>query len=188
MKTLTICQPYAELILLGEKRVENRTWSTRYRGPLLIHAGKSRAWLSLPGQALVTAAGGNPDRLDFGAVVGRCVLRSIVSLTAIRRGSGLAPDYRWLSTHEHCEGPYCWVLDEVQRLERPVPWRGKGGLWDLDKLAIEMAFEGPAWLPAGPPPRRCRVCGCTDHSPCFGGHFDAVACHWIADDLCSQCR
>lgn len=45
MKALTICQPYAELIARGDKPIENRTWPTHYRGPLLIHAGKSRAWL-----------------------------------------------------------------------------------------------------------------------------------------------
>jgi len=45
MKAVTIYQPYAELIARGEKRVENRSWRTDYRGPLAIHAGCSRAWL-----------------------------------------------------------------------------------------------------------------------------------------------
>ena len=45
MKALTICQPYAEMIANHEKPIENRTWPTSYRGPLAIHAGKSRAWL-----------------------------------------------------------------------------------------------------------------------------------------------
>jgi hypothetical protein len=31
------------------------------------------------------------------------------------------------------------------------------------------------------PPRRCRVCGCTDERPCPGG------CFWVAADLCSNC-
>lgn len=52
MKALTICQPYAALICLPStdwrhKRVENRKWFTSYRGPLLIHAGKSRDWLEV---------------------------------------------------------------------------------------------------------------------------------------------
>jgi hypothetical protein len=42
-KVLTVCQPYAEMIACGHKPVENRVWWTFYRGPLLIHAGKSRA-------------------------------------------------------------------------------------------------------------------------------------------------
>ncbi|WP_317633685.1 ASCH domain-containing protein [Lysinibacillus capsici] len=41
MKALTIKQPWATLIALGEKNFETRSWQTKYRGPLAIHAGKS---------------------------------------------------------------------------------------------------------------------------------------------------
>lgn len=33
-------QPWAALIVHGVKDIENRSWSTRFRGPVLIHAGK----------------------------------------------------------------------------------------------------------------------------------------------------
>lgn len=39
-KVICIAQPFASLIISGEKRVEVRTWSTRYRGPLFIAATK----------------------------------------------------------------------------------------------------------------------------------------------------
>jgi len=39
MKALSIRQPWAQLILEG-KDVENRSWATSYRGPILIHAAK----------------------------------------------------------------------------------------------------------------------------------------------------
>ncbi len=39
MKTLSVRQPWAWLLVQGIKTVENRTWRTNYRGPLLIHAG-----------------------------------------------------------------------------------------------------------------------------------------------------
>lgn len=42
MKALTIRQPWASLIAAGVKTIETRSWSPRYRGPLLIHAGKAR--------------------------------------------------------------------------------------------------------------------------------------------------
>ena len=41
MKTLTIKQPFASLIAEGYKVYEFRTWKTKYRGDILIHAGKS---------------------------------------------------------------------------------------------------------------------------------------------------
>ena len=40
MKTITIKQPYASLIAAGIKKYEFRTWKSKYRGKLLIHAGK----------------------------------------------------------------------------------------------------------------------------------------------------
>lgn len=42
MKMLTLHQPWASLIACGVKTIETRSWSTDYRGPLAIHAGK--AW------------------------------------------------------------------------------------------------------------------------------------------------
>ena len=40
MKALSVRQPWAWAIVAGWKPIENRTWATDYRGPLLIHAGR----------------------------------------------------------------------------------------------------------------------------------------------------
>jgi len=40
MKVITIKQPFATLIAEGLKEYEFRTWKTKYRGDILIHAGK----------------------------------------------------------------------------------------------------------------------------------------------------
>lgn len=40
MKALSIRQPWAWLIVNGYKDIENRSWPTRFRGPVLIHASK----------------------------------------------------------------------------------------------------------------------------------------------------
>lgn len=40
MRILTLTQPYATLIAQCAKRIETRSWSTEYRGPLAIHAGQ----------------------------------------------------------------------------------------------------------------------------------------------------
>ncbi len=113
MKALTICQPYAELIARLEKPVENRTWPTPYRGQIAIHAGKSRAWLmdgdeELPGMA-------------FGAVV------AIADLTDCVRFEDLPLE---LQRHEHANGPWCWILSNVRRIN-PIPYRGAQGLFDI---------------------------------------------------------
>lgn len=40
MKVITVKQPWATLIAEGYKEYEFRTWKTKYRGEILIHAGK----------------------------------------------------------------------------------------------------------------------------------------------------
>lgn len=114
MKALTICQPYAELIASGEKVVENRTWPTRYRGPLLIHAGMSREWLD---EDVVDWADGD---LAFGAVVALAWLADCV-----RREDLPAR----LQMHRYANGPWCFVLDKVTRVSPPIPCRGLQRLW-----------------------------------------------------------
>jgi hypothetical protein len=38
MKAIAVRQPWAWLIIHGGKDIENRTWTTRFRGRVLIHA------------------------------------------------------------------------------------------------------------------------------------------------------
>lgn len=48
MKALTICQPYADQIVKGEKVIENRSWPAPRRlvgQRIAIHAGKSKSWM-----------------------------------------------------------------------------------------------------------------------------------------------
>ena len=129
MKALTICQPYAELIARGEKRVENRTWETKYRGQLAIHAGKSREWLK--------GYRDPPAPLDFGAVV--CLVELVECVKAanhaeletwLRGDAQREQRYAWLRCRPYVMGPYLWVLADVERLDEPIPARGKQGLWE----------------------------------------------------------
>ena len=128
MKALTICQPYAELIARGLKPIENRTWPTSYRGPLAIHAGKSREWMD-DGDLEAYPS------MVFGAVV------AIVELVDCRRVEDLPVHLRH---HQHANGPWCWVLANVRRIE-PVPARGAQGLWELPQAvdAVGLSVESP---------------------------------------------
>lgn len=40
MRAISLLQPWATLVALGAKRRETRSWPTRYRGPIAIHASK----------------------------------------------------------------------------------------------------------------------------------------------------
>lgn len=148
MKAITICQPYPFLICLPEtdfrhKRVENRTWPTSYRGPIAIHAGVSKNWLTLE-----TGDDGKPWDADyeipladmvFGAVVATAVLTHCLANTDVILGVHDA-ELPWLRRHQHASGPFCWVLADVQPLARPIPYRGALSLWEFpDQLLKEAA-------------------------------------------------
>ena len=137
MKALTVCNPYPEMILDLTKRVENRTWPTKHRGWVLLHAGKSREWMEEGDFARY-------PNLAWGAIVGRMEVVGCASLFAIRKGL-LDPHPRlfWVSGHEHVHGPWCWIIDRVQRLRTPVLCSGARGLWDVEDRLTE-AWD---WLP-----------------------------------------
>ena len=79
MKALSIRQPWAWLIVTCQKDIENRTWTARYRGPLLIHAG--RAWARIPIDDIEEQYGVciPRDKLLRGGIIGTADLVDIVT-------------------------------------------------------------------------------------------------------------
>lgn len=116
---LTVRQPWAGLIASGHKPIENRTWPTRWRGLLLIHAAAKPQWgVTVPNSLLLAATGGNCEPL--GAIV------AVAHLVDCVRYRDLDSD---LKCHPTAEGPWCWLLAGVVQLRRPISCQGKLGLW-----------------------------------------------------------
>lgn len=123
---LTISQPFASMIATGEKWVENRTWPSKYRGPLAIHAGKGSQYLDKS----------ELSRFDTGCIVAVGELVACVTRESLGRvypnqkiyvGGSLTADE--ILKHDHTEGPWCWILQDVLRFDEPIPCRGAQGLW-----------------------------------------------------------
>lgn len=74
MKAISVRQPWAWLIVNGHKDIENRSWRTKYRGQVLIHAGqKLDMYDYLVAQTIATKLGITlpfPDDLQRGGIVG----------------------------------------------------------------------------------------------------------------------
>lgn len=66
MKVLTIKQPWATLIMQGDKRFEFRSWQMKYRGDLLIHAGNG-----IDKNAMKRLAKYLPDEIPLGKILGK---------------------------------------------------------------------------------------------------------------------
>lgn len=134
MKALTICQPFAHLIMLPDdddraKRVENRTWPTSFRGELLIHAGKSKEWLSEGNYGIQVA------EMTFGAIVGIC--RVVDCFNIVTELDSACRRRPWLAGHEHAVGPFCFVLTECRKFDEPILYRGQQGLFDVPGEIIQ---------------------------------------------------
>jgi hypothetical protein len=84
MKTISIRQPWADLILQGRKTTELRTWTVSYRGPLAIHASQTVE------REACLAHGLDPDRVTTGAVIGVVDLVGIDMLDAESYRAGRA--------------------------------------------------------------------------------------------------
>jgi hypothetical protein len=127
MKALTVSQPFASLIASGEKWVENRTWATGYRGPILIHAGKRSTYIG-PEQLQEYPTGCILAVADLGA----CLL--VASMRAMSRSvlvPRLGKTIGKILDHAHTQGPWCWVLGNVVAFAEPIPFRGELGLFDV---------------------------------------------------------
>ena len=113
MKIISLRQPWAHLVVTGAKDIENRSWATAYRGPVLIHASLKVDKDECANQGL------DPADLETGAVIGIVEL-----IDCIRRHTS-----RWFF------GPFGLVLRNARQI-KPIPWKGALGLRDAPKTLL----------------------------------------------------
>ncbi len=118
MKTLSLKQPYVELILQGNKKIELRNWNTHFRGEFLIHASKNSDKRSMKKLGFKS--------LPCGMILGKAKLVEVK---------------HYLSKREHFKdrklhlassewGEYGFVLENPERI-KPIPTRGMLGFWEF---------------------------------------------------------
>jgi hypothetical protein len=131
MKALSIKQPWAWLIVMGHKNIENRDWPTDYRGRVYVHAGLKMDYEAFEGDPayrtldrfirdLITPS----DNYDWdvaphaellGAIVGEV---DIVDCVRYHKSP-------WFF------GRYGFVLANPVAYERAIPYKGRLGLFDV---------------------------------------------------------
>jgi len=130
MKAITIVQPWASLITYGHKAIETRSWPTKYRGKLAIHAGKN---LMIPHDGPFIAALNRigmfrEELYPLGAVIGTCELYDCIQVSFSNHP---VSDLERLFGC-YLEGRYMWMLKDVLRFQKPIPYRGQRGLWNWE--------------------------------------------------------
>lgn len=113
-QAISIRQPWAWLIAHGWKNIENRSWRTRFRGPVLIHASKSISKREYAACRLFVAGFADlelppMETFERGGIIGVATVLDCVA----------AHPSEWFC------GPWGFVLAE----QRPLPFRPcKGAL------------------------------------------------------------
>lgn len=129
MRAITLTQPWATLVAIGAKRIETRSWSTTYRGPLAIHAAKglgpvggqrglSRQCHEKYFYDALNGAGYAAGvvlwtHLPFGAIVATCELVDCVSTSGIRVVMAPSPNYIQIGSNPLSD-PNCIPLTEQE--------------------------------------------------------------------------
>lgn len=126
MKVLTIKQPWATLIMQGDKRFEFRSWQAKYRGDLLIHAG-----LGIDKEAMKRLERYIPKELPYGKILGKVKLVDCIKMS---------PEFKEILLNENKEiytdsafkENYGWQVTDVEMFENPIEAKGHLSLWEYE--------------------------------------------------------
>lgn len=139
MKALTVRQPFPALIMAGLKTLESRTWDTKFRGELLICAGKTAHSLfreyDVPAQRLVLDNYYAPKYYD---VPKEFMLRDgqaccVVDVTDVRL---MTREDETLACCDWYPDAYVFVLENI-RLVEPFEVRGRLNFFEVDDKLIK---------------------------------------------------
>jgi len=127
MKVITIKQPFASLIAEGIKEYEFRTWKTKYRGEILIHAGKS-----IDKKAMKKFEKYNLD-YPTGCIIAKANVTDCIKIdnearVMLKEKNPLV--YSGVINHPEWDG-YGFKLENVTKID-PIYMNGKLSLWDYD--------------------------------------------------------
>lgn len=130
IKVLSTQEPYASLIANGYKSIETRSWCTKYRGDILIHASQGKKFLKSINNYEVLRIIDEMEMM-YGNIV------CIASLTDC-----IYMDDNFVNKIKNCHqehilgiyenGRYAWILENVRILNKPIKAKGKLNLWEYD--------------------------------------------------------
>jgi hypothetical protein len=144
VKTLSGRQPWWWAILHAGKRIENRTWNTRYRGPILLHAAsgctrgeyeRAIRWMLDAGVLDPGLAVPPLDQMPRGGIVGRARIVGVIEphCPAVLYPAGVVRAW-------HMPEQFGFVLADVAPLPF-APCCGRLGIFELPDVRIPTSEE-----------------------------------------------
>jgi len=137
MQAISLTQPWAQLVVLGAKRVETRSWPTRYRGEIAIHASKG---FPKPAKEIVQHEwiygfaldphGFFVDNLPLGAIIGTVEITDCLP-TEKADEIGLYSHHAEWAFGDYGAGRYMWLLTNPCMFDTPMPCKGALKIWTV---------------------------------------------------------
>lgn len=128
MKVLSVQEPWGSLIKEQVKYVETRSWKTNYRGTLYIHTSLkpvNQKDSVIPSLLSLLP----PNDLVYGAIVAKCQLVDCIQMDETYVTNMKDNKIEYLCGG-YAVGRYAWVLQEIEKLEVPIPVKGHLGIWE----------------------------------------------------------
>lgn len=133
MRAISLWEPWAWLVALGEKVYETRHWATNYRGLLAIHAAKR--WTKAEQETWEAFKFSNNRLRKIEANPPLGAMLCITRLVNCHR----TDTQRWQITEKERlygnwqPGRYAWELQMVEVFEQSIPAKGAQGLFNWTK-------------------------------------------------------
>ena len=125
MKVLSIKEPWASLIMNGTKKIETRSWKTKYRGEIYIHASSSKAKITKSEVYELI----KDMNFKCGYIICKCNLVDCIYMTDEYVNDMKTNHYEEYICGHYEVGRYAWIVEDVRVIE-PIEAKGKLGLWN----------------------------------------------------------
>ena len=136
-RCLTICMPWPYAIFHLGKNLENRPWSTGYRGPLLIHVGKStKYWKQGIDDLWEMFYSGwiRPEPDEDEACNHAGMIIGMVDMVGVKPFSDCREN-PWAC------GPFCHEYENPRLFREPIPYRGAQGFFFVPDEVVREAID-----------------------------------------------
>jgi len=167
MKVISLLQPWATLVVIGAKKIETRSWNTKYRGEILIHASKKmtreQKELADSKPFLDAFEKNNIEELPLGKIIGKVKIIDTASTSFFASALNISDEKTF---GNFSAGRYGWLLRDPVSFQHHFPVNGNRSLWDFNE-------------------KICLQCGCSEKDACI--HPDFGPCWWVEEYLCSHC-
>ena len=126
MKCLSLKQPFADLLALGEKTIELRKWNTKFRGKFLIHASKN---IDIEACERLDI---DIDKLTKGAIIGSAFLYDVKEYKNQEEFSKDKQKHFSILSKYFDGYKYGFLVKDARMFKKPISYSGKLGFFEVD--------------------------------------------------------